>query len=177
MLQKSTSQQIQLQLQSPITNPLPPQPLPNPKGFLNAIRDEKDEEELPAKCEDPDLGPLKKSKEVFSTADTSIMSIAGIADNVLVTIGKLTILADFHILKPTPKEKKGKPQVLLGRPFLKTGGFEQDYHNDTFKFSAGKTTEKFQIDKKEKDHSLRKDDGRMRGKESAHIEMIEAMAR
>ncbi|MED6111821.1 hypothetical protein PIB30_055845, partial [Stylosanthes scabra] len=28
-----------------------------------------------------DLGPLKKSKEVFSTVDTSIMSIAGIADN------------------------------------------------------------------------------------------------
>ncbi|MED6211212.1 hypothetical protein PIB30_071521 [Stylosanthes scabra] len=59
-----------------------------------------------------------------------------------------------HILKPTPNEKKGKPQVLLGRPFLKTGGFEQDYHDDTFKFSAGKTTEGFQIVKKEKDHSL-----------------------
>ncbi|MED6211211.1 hypothetical protein PIB30_071520 [Stylosanthes scabra] len=46
------------------------------------------------------LCPLKKSKEVFSTADTSIMSIDGIADNVLVTIGKLTIPADFHIVKP-----------------------------------------------------------------------------
>ncbi|MED6216246.1 hypothetical protein PIB30_005835 [Stylosanthes scabra] len=81
------------------------------KFYINTISDiKKDEEELPAKCEDPDLGPLKKSKEVFSTADTSIMSIAGIADNVLVTIGKLTIPADFHILEPTPKEKKGKPQ-------------------------------------------------------------------
>ncbi|MED6155744.1 hypothetical protein PIB30_007609 [Stylosanthes scabra] len=40
ILQKSTSQQIQPQPQTPISNPLPPQPLPNPKGFLNAIRDE-----------------------------------------------------------------------------------------------------------------------------------------
>ncbi|MED6132347.1 hypothetical protein PIB30_018185 [Stylosanthes scabra] len=140
------------------------------KICINIISDmRKDKEELPAKHEDPgaclvtckirgvdiheclcdpgacrnimphelydtlDLGPLKKSKEVFSTADTSIMSIAGIADN--------------------------------------------DYHDDTFKFSAGKTTERFQIVKKGKDHSLQKDDGRMRDKESAHIEMIEAMVR
>ncbi|MED6175147.1 hypothetical protein PIB30_075646 [Stylosanthes scabra] len=40
MLQKSTSQPIQHQPQAPIPNPLPPQPLPNPKGFLNAIHDE-----------------------------------------------------------------------------------------------------------------------------------------
>ncbi|MED6121610.1 hypothetical protein PIB30_031827 [Stylosanthes scabra] len=235
MLQKSTSQQIQLQPQAPIPNPLPPQPLSNPKGFLNAIHDDvgsEDEsedtdneeaeqhlyelllkmaeskggmdannEELMDFCEEYDsdyeedesdqeretedkwkketqnLGPLKKSKEVFSTADTSIMSIAGIADNVLVKIGKLTIPADFHILKPTPKEKKGKPQVLLGRPFLKTGGFKQNYHDDTFKFSAEKTTERFQIIKKGKDHSLQKDDGRMRSKESAQTEMIEALAK
>ncbi|MED6157165.1 hypothetical protein PIB30_020832 [Stylosanthes scabra] len=39
MLQKSTSQQIQPQPQAPIPNPLPPQTLPNPKGFLNAIHD------------------------------------------------------------------------------------------------------------------------------------------
>ncbi|MED6175148.1 hypothetical protein PIB30_075647 [Stylosanthes scabra] len=105
------------------------------------------------------------------------MPVAGIADNVLVTIGKLTIPADFHILKPQPKEKRGKPQVLLGRPFLKTGGFEQDYHDDTFKFSAGKTTERFQIVKKGKDHSLQKDDGKMRGKEEVQIEMIEVLIR
>ncbi|MED6194550.1 hypothetical protein PIB30_029577 [Stylosanthes scabra] len=92
-----------------------------------------------------DLGPLKKSKEVFSTAATSIMPVAGIADNV--------------------------------RPFLKIGGFKQDYYDDTFKFSAGKTTKRFQIIKKRKDHSLQKDDGRMRGKESARTEMIEALAK
>ncbi|MED6204184.1 hypothetical protein PIB30_006940 [Stylosanthes scabra] len=94
--------------------------------------DQERETEDKWKKETQNLGLLKKSKEVFSTAYTSIMSIAEIADNVLVTIGKLTIRADFHILKPTPKEKKGKPQVLLGRSFLKTGGFEQDYHDDTF---------------------------------------------
>ncbi|MED6207067.1 hypothetical protein PIB30_032415 [Stylosanthes scabra] len=104
------------------------------KFCINTISDmRKDEEELPTKCEDPDLGPLKKSREVFSTADTSIMSIAGIADN--------------------------------------------NYHDDTFKFSGGKTTERFQIVKRGKDHSLQKDDGRMRGKESAQIEMTEALAK
>ncbi|MED6181725.1 hypothetical protein PIB30_021995 [Stylosanthes scabra] len=132
------------------------------KFCINTISDmRKDEEELPAKCEDP-------------SACLVTCKIRGVDIHEYLCDPRAS---DFHILKPTPKEKKGKPQVLLGRPFLKIGGFEQDYHDDTFKFSAGKTTERFQIVKKGKDHSLQKDDGRMRGKVSAHIEMIEAMAR
>ncbi|MED6212556.1 hypothetical protein PIB30_084537 [Stylosanthes scabra] len=54
------------------------------------------ETEIPVKCEDP--GPCLKSKEVFTTADASIVLVAGIAENVMVNMGKLTIPADFHRL-------------------------------------------------------------------------------
>ncbi|MED6223176.1 hypothetical protein PIB30_071457 [Stylosanthes scabra] len=44
-----------------------------------------------------DLGPLKTTKDVFTTADMGIVSIAGIAEDVLVKIGSLTLPADFHV--------------------------------------------------------------------------------
>ncbi|MED6177363.1 hypothetical protein PIB30_097453, partial [Stylosanthes scabra] len=52
-----------------------------------------------------DLGPLKKSREVFTIADASIVSIAEIAEDVLVKIGQLTIPADFHVIMPTDSPK------------------------------------------------------------------------
>ncbi|MED6185056.1 hypothetical protein PIB30_053304 [Stylosanthes scabra] len=104
-----------------------------------------------------------------------IVSIAGIIEDVMVKVGRLVIPTDFHVIKPPPK-KRGHPQVLLGRPFLKTSGFKFTYADDIFTFSSGRTTETFQISlpPKKKD---RQDDGRMRGKEEAHIEMIEALIR
>ncbi|MED6124606.1 hypothetical protein PIB30_060468 [Stylosanthes scabra] len=57
-----------------------------------------------------DLGPLKKLREVFTTTDASIVSVAGIAEYVLVKIGQLTIPADFHVIMPTKGDKGGKPQ-------------------------------------------------------------------
>ncbi|MED6149886.1 hypothetical protein PIB30_066924 [Stylosanthes scabra] len=57
-----------------------------------------------------DLWPLKKSKEVFTTVDASIVSVAGIADNVMVNIGKLIIPTDFHVIRPTEGDKGGRPQ-------------------------------------------------------------------
>ncbi|MED6199948.1 hypothetical protein PIB30_080607 [Stylosanthes scabra] len=176
MLQRITSQPTQIQSSSPI--PLPPQPLPNPKGGINVFhskeaKGEKDEdenkegsvswwynllaqlvdsddkedeesedeskeededegaeedtilfnnkeikEEVSVKCEDlgpclvtckikgveireclcdpgtcssvmPYEGPLKKTKEIFTTTDASIVSVVGIAENILVRIGEL----------------------------------------------------------------------------------------
>ncbi|MED6199334.1 hypothetical protein PIB30_075000 [Stylosanthes scabra] len=58
-----------------------------------------------------DLGPLKKSNEVFTMVDTSIVAVAGIAENVLVKIGKLTIPADFHVIRATKGDKGGRPQI------------------------------------------------------------------
>ncbi|MED6161662.1 hypothetical protein PIB30_062877 [Stylosanthes scabra] len=119
------------------------------------------ETEMPVKCEDPGLYLvtskirgvdiseflcyLKKSKEVFTTIDASIVSVAGIAENVMVNIGKLTILTDFHVVKPTEGDKGGRPQVLLGRPFLKTARFKLQYDDDTFSLSVGKITEVFYV--------------------------------
>ncbi|MED6165899.1 hypothetical protein PIB30_103973 [Stylosanthes scabra] len=66
-----------------------------------------------------DLRPLKKSKEVFTTVDASIVSVAGIADNVMtarfklqydddtfsLSVGKITEI--FHVTRPPAPRKKG----------------------------------------------------------------------
>ncbi|MED6223326.1 hypothetical protein PIB30_072902 [Stylosanthes scabra] len=84
------------------------------------------EHEIPIKCEDPVL-------------------CLGIAENVLVKVGGLTIPRDFHVIMPTKGDKGGRLQVLLGRPFLKTAGFKLQYDDDTFSFSVGKTIETFLV--------------------------------
>ncbi|MED6222999.1 hypothetical protein PIB30_069809 [Stylosanthes scabra] len=53
----------------------------------------------------------------------------------MVNIGKLTIPTDFHAIGPTKGDKGGRPQVLLGRPFLKTARFKLQYDDDTFSLS------------------------------------------
>ncbi|MED6188117.1 hypothetical protein PIB30_082994 [Stylosanthes scabra] len=77
--------------------------------------------------------------------DASIVSVAEIAEDVLVKVGELTISVDFHVIMPTKGDKGGRPQVLLGRPFLKTAGFKLEYDDDTFTFSMGKITETFLV--------------------------------
>ncbi|MED6208599.1 hypothetical protein PIB30_046860 [Stylosanthes scabra] len=69
-----------------------------------------------------DLGPLKKSKEVFTMVDASIVSVAGIAKNVLVKIGKLTIPVDFHEIKPDKPLKSAKGEKSEE---LKTDSFKR----------------------------------------------------
>ncbi|MED6179172.1 hypothetical protein PIB30_114679, partial [Stylosanthes scabra] len=61
----------------------------------------------------------------------------------MVNIGKLTIPTDFHMIRPTKGDKGGRPQVLLGRHFLKTARFKLQYDDDTFSLSIGKITEIF----------------------------------
>ncbi|MED6112267.1 hypothetical protein PIB30_060143 [Stylosanthes scabra] len=46
---------------------------------------------------------------------------------------------------PTKGEKGGRPQVLLGRSFLKTAGFKLHYDEDVFFLSVGKITEIFHL--------------------------------
>ncbi|MED6137622.1 hypothetical protein PIB30_066685 [Stylosanthes scabra] len=70
-----------------------------------------------------------------------IVSIARIAEDVLVTIGSLTVPADFHVIRTTRHSKSGTPQVLLGRPTLKIVGFKLDYITDTFSFKVGNVEE------------------------------------
>ncbi|MED6222504.1 hypothetical protein PIB30_065078 [Stylosanthes scabra] len=63
----------------------------------------------------------------------------------MVNIEKLTIPTDFHIIRPTKGDKGGRPQVLLGRPFLNTARFKLQYDDDTFSLSVGKITEIFHV--------------------------------
>ncbi|MED6209002.1 hypothetical protein PIB30_050358 [Stylosanthes scabra] len=56
-----------------------------------------------------------------------IVSIAGIAEDVVVKIGSLTVPADFNVIRSTRHSKGGTPQVLLARPTLQTAGFKLDY--------------------------------------------------
>ncbi|MED6114044.1 hypothetical protein PIB30_076507 [Stylosanthes scabra] len=63
----------------------------------------------------------------------------------MVNIGKLTIPTDFHVIRPTEGDKGGRPQVLLGRPFLKTARFKLQYDNDTFSLSVGNISEIFHV--------------------------------
>ncbi|MED6151412.1 hypothetical protein PIB30_082184 [Stylosanthes scabra] len=193
----------------PNLNPLPSQPLPNPKGGINVVEkgDEKKGEErcedrmeweveeeskaqvevekedvtkevveeeqvkeaskeevevaeeyrklclttvfegekvhkpiLPANCEDP--GPcLVTCEDIFTTADMGIVSIAGIAEDVVVKIGSLTVPADFHVIRSTKHSKGGTPQLLLGRPTLQTVGFKLDYITNAFSFKVGNIEE------------------------------------
>ncbi|MED6189350.1 hypothetical protein PIB30_095130 [Stylosanthes scabra] len=68
-----------------------------------------------------DLGPLKTKKDVFTTADMGIVSIAGIAEDVLVKTGSLTVPIDFHVgnveiyhpKRPPASNKKFAHQVQL----------------------------------------------------------------
>ncbi|MED6164833.1 hypothetical protein PIB30_093922 [Stylosanthes scabra] len=162
MLQGITSQPTQ----SPSPIPLPSQPLTNPKGGVNVFHNkeekgEKDEDEneegsvgwwynllaqlVDSDDEEDEERPLRKMKEIFTTADASIVSVIGIAKNILVRIGELVILADFHVIKSTKGKKGGTPQVLLGRPFLKTAGFKLIYYDEVFTFKVGNVIEIFHL--------------------------------
>nr|GEW12556.1 reverse transcriptase domain-containing protein [Tanacetum cinerariifolium] len=63
------------------------------------------------------LETLKPTKTSVRLADRSFQYPIGIAENMLVEVGKLTILADFVILK---MKEDSKVPLILGRPFLHT---------------------------------------------------------
>ncbi|MED6151266.1 hypothetical protein PIB30_080896 [Stylosanthes scabra] len=63
----------------------------------------------------------------------------------MVKVGKLTIPADFHVIRPTEGDNGGRPQVLLGRPFLKSARLKLQYDDDIFSLLVGKITEVFHV--------------------------------
>ncbi|MED6207383.1 hypothetical protein PIB30_035289 [Stylosanthes scabra] len=104
-------------------------------------------EEIPAKCEDP--GPCLDRG--------------------------LTIPADFPVIKPGKKDNGGTPQVLLGRPFMKSEGFKLNYHDEIFTFKVGNTIENFHFDdfsetEKKGLHQLRNDKKNKKKKREAKKE-------
>ncbi|XP_015960756.1 uncharacterized protein LOC107484730 [Arachis duranensis] len=80
------------------------------------------------------LPPLKRSAAHFVLADKSIISVVGIAEDVLVSIKGLNFPIDLYILE-MPHNDFGKPSsILLGRPFLKTSWFKLDAFSGTYSF-------------------------------------------
>ncbi|GKC45573.1 reverse transcriptase domain-containing protein [Tanacetum coccineum] len=63
------------------------------------------------------LETLKPAKISVRLADISFQYPVGIAENMLVEVGKFTFLTDFVILKI---EEDSKVPLILGRPFLHT---------------------------------------------------------
>nr|GEU62404.1 reverse transcriptase domain-containing protein [Tanacetum cinerariifolium] len=63
------------------------------------------------------LETLKPTKMSVRLADRSFQYLVGIAENMLVEVGKLTFLANFVILE---MEEDSKVLLILGRPFLHT---------------------------------------------------------
>ncbi|GJT76985.1 reverse transcriptase domain-containing protein [Tanacetum coccineum] len=63
------------------------------------------------------LETLKPNKMSVRLADRSFQYPIGIAENILVEVGKFTFLADFVILE---MEEDSKVPLILGRPFLHT---------------------------------------------------------
>ncbi|MED6225536.1 hypothetical protein PIB30_094581 [Stylosanthes scabra] len=122
----------------------------------------------------------KKSEEEIPIKYASIVSVIGIAENVLVRIGELTIPAYFHIIKPTKREKKGgTPQVLLGKRFLKTAEFKLIYYDEIFTFSVGSAIETFHLTpplnlQKKGIHQLQTNNGRTQGGSSKEEKKTEA---
>ena len=80
------------------------------------------------------LPPIKRSAARFVLADKSIITVVGIAEDVLVIIKGLTFPIDFYILE-MPQNDSGRPlSILLSRLFLKTSKFKLDAFLGTYSF-------------------------------------------
>ncbi|KAL4397309.1 hypothetical protein AHAS_Ahas01G0179000 [Arachis hypogaea] len=82
------------------------------------------------------LAPLKKSAARFALADKSVITVTGIAEDVLVAIKDLIFPVDFYILEMPPIENRCSSSVLLSRPFLKTFKFKLDAFTGTYSFEC-----------------------------------------
>ncbi|XP_057755951.1 uncharacterized protein LOC130975139 [Arachis stenosperma] len=92
------------------------------------------------------LAPLKKSAARFSLADKSVITVTGIAEDVLMAIEDLVFPVDFYILEMPPTENRSSSSVLLGRPFLKTSKFKLDAFTGTYSFEVEDKTIKFNLE-------------------------------
>ncbi|XP_057746220.1 uncharacterized protein LOC130965477 [Arachis stenosperma] len=89
---------------------------------------------------------LKRSASRFILADKSIISVVGIAEDVLMSIKGLTFPIDFYILEMPPNDSGRPSSFLLGRPFLKTSKFKLDAFSGTYSFEIDGRTVSFNLD-------------------------------
>nr|XP_025702868.1 uncharacterized protein LOC112803599 [Arachis hypogaea] len=104
------------------------------------------------------LPPLKRSAAHFVLADKSIISVVGVAKDVLVSIKGLIFPIDIYILEMPPNDSKRQSSILLGRQFLKTFQFELDAFSSTYSFQTDGRAVSFNLDEAMKhpleDHSI-----------------------
>ncbi|XP_057734293.1 uncharacterized protein LOC130949650 [Arachis stenosperma] len=92
------------------------------------------------------LAPLKRSAAKFALADKSVITVVGIAEDVLVVIKDLLFPIDFYIFEMPPTDNRSASSVLLGRPFLKTSKFKLDAFTGTYSFEIGDKIIKFNLE-------------------------------
>ncbi|XP_025647711.1 uncharacterized protein [Arachis hypogaea] len=92
------------------------------------------------------LPPLKRSAARFVLADKSIITVSGIAKDVLVNIKGLIFPIDFHIIEMPPTESERASYILLGRPFLRTSRFKLDAHSGTYSFEINGRVVSFSLE-------------------------------
>jgi len=92
------------------------------------------------------LAPLKRSVAKFVLADKSVITIVGIAEDVLVIIKDLVFPVDFYILEMPLIDNGSSSSILLGRTFLKTSKFKLDAFIDTYPFEVDDKTIKFNLE-------------------------------
>ncbi|XP_072060239.1 uncharacterized protein [Arachis hypogaea] len=128
---------------------------------------------IPEKCGDPGacvsimplsvydilkLPTLKRSAARFVLVDKSIISVVGIAEDVLESIKGLVFPIDFHILEMPPSDTGRTSSMLLGRPFLKTSRFKLDAFSGTYSFEIDGKAVSFSLDEAMRhppeDHSI-----------------------
>ncbi|XP_057755990.1 uncharacterized protein LOC130975182 [Arachis stenosperma] len=104
------------------------------------------------------LPPLKRSAARFVLADKSIITVVGIAEDVLMSIKGLTFPVDFYISEMPPNDSGRPSSILLGRPFLKNSKFKLDAFLGTYSFEIDGRAVSFNLDEAIKyppeDHSI-----------------------
>ncbi|XP_015965771.1 uncharacterized protein LOC107489532 [Arachis duranensis] len=104
------------------------------------------------------LPPLKRSTERFVLADKSIITVTGVAEDVLVNIKGLVFLIDFYVLEMPSSESERASSILLGRPFLRTSRFKLDAYSGTYSFEIDGRVVSFSLEEAMKyppeNHSL-----------------------
>ncbi|XP_015944573.1 uncharacterized protein LOC107469706 [Arachis duranensis] len=98
------------------------------------------------------LPPLKRSAARFVLVDKSIITVAGVAEDVLVNIKGLVFPIDFYVLEMPSNEPERASSILLGRPFFRTSRFKLDAYSGTYSFGIDGRVVSFSLEEEVMKH-------------------------
>ena len=90
------------------------------------------------------IGELTPTTIKLQLADRSIKQPLGVAENILVKVGKFFFPADFYVLD---MDDACDTPIILGRPFLATSGVCIDLTKGSIIFRVGSECEEFHVSK------------------------------